>query len=101
MSDSHFFTALSSLKESGGIVSEDSRIFWNAFLAHDGDYYVTPLSYPVSMDANLDNGLWATIKSIYKQQRRWAWGVENLPYVLFGFIKNKAIIGKTKPGKGK
>jgi hypothetical protein len=73
------------------MVSEDSRIFWNAYLVHNGDYRVVPMSYPVSMDANLDNNLWRTIKSIYKQQRRWAWGVENLPYVLFGFIKNKAI----------
>ena len=31
----------------------------------------------------------------YKQMRRWAWGVENLPYMLFGFWKNKEIgIGK-------
>jgi hypothetical protein len=49
------------------------------------------MSYPISMDANLDNGFWQTVKSIYKQQRRWAWGVENMPYVLFGFIKNKDI----------
>src|SRR5207245_2260039 len=27
----------------------------------------------------------------YKQQRRWAYGAENIPYFLFGFIKNKAI----------
>lgn len=73
------------------MVSEDSRIFWNAFMAYNGDYQVIPISYPVSMDANLDKNVWLTLKSIYKQQRRWAWGVENLPYVLFGFIKNKKI----------
>ncbi len=73
------------------MVSEDSRIFWNAFMSRNGDYQVVPLSYPISMDANLDRNLWQTIKSIYKQQRRWAWGVENLPYVLFGFLKNKLI----------
>ena len=73
------------------MVSEDSRIFWNAFMARNGDYRVIPMSYPISMDASLDQSLWYTIKSIYKQQRRWAWGVENMPYVLFGFIKNKAI----------
>ncbi len=73
------------------MVSEDSRIFWNAYFAHNGDHRVVPMSYPISMDANLDYNLWQTIKSIYKQQRRWAWGVENMPYVLFGFIKNKKI----------
>ncbi|MBI4128457.1 MAG: hypothetical protein HY460_00270, partial [Parcubacteria group bacterium] len=27
----------------------------------------------------------------YRQQRRWGWGVENIPYFLFGFLKNKRI----------
>ncbi len=73
------------------MVSEDSRIFWNLFLAHNGDYAVVPISYPVSMDANLAPTLRQTAVNIYKQHRRWAWGVENLPYFLFGFIKNKSI----------
>lgn len=73
------------------IVSEDSRIFWNSLLYFDGDYQVIPISYPVSMDANLAPTLWQTVKNIYKQQRRWTWGVENVPYILFGFLKNKKI----------
>lgn len=73
------------------MVSEDSRIFWNAFLAYDGDYVVTPISYPISMDANLAPTFWQTLINIYKQQRRWGWGVENVPYILFGLIKNKKI----------
>jgi hypothetical protein len=73
------------------MVSEDSRIFWNCFMKYDGDYEVMPLSYPVSMDANLAPTFWQTLINIYKQQRRWTWGVENLPYILFGFIKNKNI----------
>ena len=71
------------------IVSEDSRIFWNLYLAHDGDYSVVPLSYPVSMDANFAPSFLQTAKNIYKHHRRWAWGVENIPYMIFGFIKNK------------
>ena len=73
------------------IVSEDSRIFWNALLFYDGDYRSVPLSYPVSLDANLAPTFWGTLKNVYKQQRRWAWGVENFPYVAFGFLKNKNI----------
>lgn len=71
------------------MVSEDSRIFWNLLLAHDGDYSVVPISYPVSMDANLAPTLFQTSKNIYKQHRRWMWGVENIPYILLGFVKNK------------
>ena len=78
------------------MVSEDSRIYWNAFMAHNGDYNVVPLSYPVSMDANLAPTFWQTLKNIYKQQRRWAWGSENVPYILFNFLKNKKISLKKK-----
>lgn len=73
------------------MVSEDSRIFWNLFLAHDGKYQVEPIAYPVSMDANLASTYWETTKNVYKQHRRWSWGVENIPYILMGFVKNKKI----------
>ncbi|MEK7649900.1 MAG: glycosyltransferase family 2 protein [Patescibacteria group bacterium] len=78
------------------IVSEDSRIFWNHFFWYDGDWRAVPLSYPVSLDANAAPTLWQTAKNIYKQQRRWGWGVENVPYILFNFIKNKKIPRMTK-----
>jgi len=72
-------------------VSEDSRIFWKSLLFYDGGYEVLPLYYPVSMDANLSVNFWKTALNVYKQQRRWGWGAENIPYVLFGFLKNKKI----------
>ncbi len=78
------------------MVSEDSRIFWNAFFAYDGDYRVVPISYPVSMDANLGPTFWSTVKNIYKQQRRWAWGSENVPYILMNFLKNPRIPKRRK-----
>ncbi len=73
------------------VVSDDSRIFWQSFLKYDGDYRTIPLYYPVSMDANVAPSLWKTLKNVYKQQRRWAYGVENVTYLLFGFFKNKKI----------
>ena len=78
------------------MVSEDSRIFWNALLAYNGDYRVVPMCYPIYMDANLAPTLGESLKNIYKQQRRWSWGVENIPYVLFGFLKNKQFPWKKK-----
>ena len=73
------------------VVSDDSRIFWQCFLHYDGDYRVEPLYCPISMDANADITLFKTIRNIYKQQRRWAYGVGDIPYFLFGFLKNKKI----------
>jgi len=73
------------------MVSEDSRIYWNLMLANDGEYDVIPLSYPVSMDANVAGSLWGTMKNIYKQHRRWTYGVENFCYIVYHFTKNKKI----------
>ncbi len=73
------------------MVSEDSRIFWNLLIANNGRYDVVPLSYPVSMDANAASSLWRTLVQIYKQHRRWTYGVENLCYVIYHFTQNKAI----------
>ena len=76
------------------IVSEDSRIFWQFFLHYNGDWRTEPLFYPVYMDANIASGFWQTIRNLYKQQRRWAWGVENIPYVLSGFFARKIAGGQ-------
>lgn len=69
------------------IVSEDSRIFWQNFLFYNGKYHAVPLNYPVSMDANLADNFFGTALNVYRQQRRWGWGVENIPYLLFGFFE--------------
>jgi len=73
------------------MVSEDSRIYWNLMVANNGEYDVIPLSYPVSMDANAAPTFWGTMKNIYKQHRRWTYGVENFVYIVYHFTKNSAI----------
>jgi len=73
------------------VVSDDSRIFWQCFLKFDGDYQACPIYYPISMDANVAGTFWKTLVNIYKQQRRWAYGVGDIAYFLFGFSKNKKI----------
>jgi len=79
-----------------GIISEDSRIFWQLYLHYDGDWRVVPLLYPVSMDANVVPTFWGTMKNVYKQQLRWAWGIENVPYIFSGFKKNSKIAFRKK-----
>ncbi|MFA6391298.1 MAG: glycosyltransferase family 2 protein [Patescibacteria group bacterium] len=73
------------------IVTEDSRIFLQCFLEYDGDYTVTPMYIPVSMDTVMGSTLWQSLKNQYKQQRRWAYGIEHFPYMLWFFKKNKKI----------
>jgi cellulose synthase/poly-beta-1,6-N-acetylglucosamine synthase-like glycosyltransferase len=43
------------------------------------------------MDANVGKNFLETMKNMYRQQRRWAYGVSEVPYFLFGFLKNKNI----------
>jgi cellulose synthase/poly-beta-1,6-N-acetylglucosamine synthase-like glycosyltransferase len=73
------------------VVSEDSRIYWNLLVANNGDFEVVSLSYPIAMDATTAPSLWGTIKNIYRQHRRWTYGVENWCYLMYHFSKNKAI----------
>ncbi len=77
-------------------VSEDSRIYWQALLFYDGNYHNIPLYYTIAMDANLAENFWITAKNVFKQQTRWSWGVENVPYFTFGCIKNKVMSFKKK-----
>ena len=72
------------------IVSEDSRIFWQGYFRYKGDFRVEPLFFPVMMDAPIAPTFWGAMKNIYKQQRRWAWGSENVPYLLDEFKKDAA-----------
>jgi len=85
------FKVLNEVGYPKNIVPDDSRIFWKSYLFYNGDYKVVPLHYPVSMDAVLAKSLFRTAINQYKQQRRWAWGCVDIPFLLFGFIKNKKI----------
>ncbi|MDP3974896.1 MAG: glycosyltransferase family 2 protein [Candidatus Jorgensenbacteria bacterium] len=78
------------------IVSEDSRIFFQCFAHYGGDWRVVPLYYPVTMDAVEGESFWKALGNLYKQQRRWAWGVENVPYVLGEFGKHRGLSFRTK-----
>lgn len=71
------------------IVTEDSRIFFQCLLRYHGDYQVEPLYLPVSMDAPTGKNTIKSLIALYKQQRRWAWGVEHFPYLIKNFAKDK------------
>lgn len=78
------------------IVSEDSRIFYQCWFANKGDYEVTPLYIPVSMDTVRDEKIWKSLKNLYYQQRRWAWGAEHVPYLMWQWKQYPEISGWKK-----
>ncbi len=71
------------------IVSEDSRIFLQGLIHYHGHYRVTPMYLPVSMDTVMTGKYWHALGALYKQLRRWAWGVENFPFMVQAFWRDK------------
>ena len=69
------------------MVSEDSRIFFHCLMYYAGDYRTEPLYTTISMDITADKDFKSTALSLYKQQRRWAWGAENVAYLVFNYFK--------------
>ncbi len=78
------------------LVSEDSRIFMQGLIHYDGDYRVEPMLLPVYMDAVDGETWWESMKALYKQQRRWAWGVEHVPYMWEKFREHPNMPLRTK-----
>jgi hypothetical protein len=78
------------------IVTEDSRIFMQALIRYDGDYRVTPMFMPVSMDTVTGETYVRALAALYRQMRRWAWGVEHLPYMVEQFRRHPLIPTRLK-----
>jgi len=73
------------------MISDDSVVYWKAFIFHNGNYRVVPLYITVSMDIAYSSNFLKTLIVQYKQKRRWAWGVENFPFVLSRFFNPNQI----------
>lgn len=69
------------------IVTDDSRIFLQCFIHYKGDFTVTPMYVPISMDSVQAETYLGAVKNLYKQQRRWAYGTEHFPYMVWHFFK--------------
>ncbi len=73
------------------MISEDSIIYWKCFSYYHGDYRVSPIYLPISLDAVLADTYWQTIKNQYFQKRRWAYGIENFPIIMRAIWNDKKI----------
>lgn len=68
-------------------VNDDSGFYWKAYYHFKGEYKVIPHFLPISADANLDTTLWRTFKNAYGQLKRWAYGVEHIPFIFAQYFK--------------
>ena len=73
------------------MISDDSAIFWKCFIHFHGNYHVVPMYTTISMDVVTAKNWFKTVQNVYRQKRRWAWGVENFPIVIRGFLQSGQI----------
>lgn len=88
-------TSLKTLKEIDywctSVVNEDSRQFFRSFFKFHGKFRVVPLFIPIYMDAVHVENYWDTIRNLYFQQQRWAYGVEHFPYIVLESLRHPEI----------
>lgn len=63
-------------------VNDDSGFYWKAYYHFNGDYKVIPHFLPISADAVQDATLLKTFQNQYLQIKRWAYGVEHIPFIV-------------------
>ncbi len=68
-------------------VNDDSGFYWKAYYHFKGDYKVIPHFLPISADAVLDVSLAKTFQNQYLQLKRWAYGVEHIPFIVKQYFK--------------
>lgn len=73
------------------IIPEDWHIWLQAFFKFGEKVKTIPLYLPINADAVLSKGLINTLKNRYLQERRWAWGVTDVPYALKRFFETPHI----------
>lgn len=79
-------------------VNDDSGFFWKAYYHFKGDYKVIPHFLPISADTVLDTNLIKTFKNQYAQQKRWAYGVEHVPFIIMSYFRNRDVDFWNKTG---
>lgn len=92
---STYSTNLWLLKEVGywhtDIIPEDWHIWLQAFFKFGEKVRTLPIYLPISRDAVLGASLLRTFKSRYEQEKRWAWGVSDIPYAIKRFFETPHI----------
>ena len=78
------------------IVNEDAWLSFQCLIRYHGDYRVTPMYIPVSMDTCYAGSVWRTVVNQYKQIQRWAWCVEYLSPLTQHFRLDRSIPWKMK-----
>ena len=72
-------------------IVEDGMQYWRSYFGWNGFFRIIHTPAICEMDLVDEKNLYRTIRSQYKQLRRWSWGCTDIEYVLPEFIQNKQI----------
>ncbi len=70
-------------------VNDDSGFYWKAYYYFKGQYKVIPHFLPINGDAVLDTSTVKTFQNQYLQLKRWAYGVEHIPFIVKSYFTEK------------
>jgi len=73
------------------IIPEDWHVFFQAFFTFGEKVKTIPLFIIVNGDAVYSGGTMRTLANRYEQEKRWAWGVTDVGYVLKRFFQTPHI----------
>ncbi len=70
-------------------VNDDNGFYWKAYFHFNGNYKVIPHYLPISGDAVQDTTLLKTFQNQYLQIKRWAYGVEHIPFIIKQYFQKE------------
>lgn len=95
MNYSAYSTSLLMLDQVGywdvDVIPEDWHINLKCYFALKGNVGTVPMFLPVYIDAAESTTRWKTYLNSYRQVKRWAWGIVDVPYVVKEFFRHPEI----------
>lgn len=92
---STYSLSLKTVKEVGywgvDIIPEDYHLFFKTYFKLGNKVSVTPIFLPVLVDAAESTSFVKTMINQYEQNKRWAWGVSDDPWVIRNFFLHPEI----------
>lgn len=73
------------------IIPEDYHLFFKTYFQKGQKVRVKPIFLPVLADAAESHGFWRTMVNQYEQNKRWAWGISDDPWVLKNYFMHTEI----------
>ena len=72
-------------------IVEDGMQYWRSYFGWDGLFRIIHTPAICEMDLVDEKNLYRTVRSQYKQLRRWSWGCTDIEFVLPKFLENAKI----------